>query len=38
MTLDGKDRVVIDTGIIMAVIAYRSKSLFLRRQGRRTIS
>ena len=27
MTLDGKDRVVVDTGIIMAVIAYRSKSL-----------
>lgn len=27
MTSDGKDRVVVDTGIIMAVIAYRSKSL-----------
>ena len=27
MTPDGKDRVVVDTGIIMAVIAYRSKSL-----------
>lgn len=27
MTPDGKDRVVVDTGIIMAVIAYRSKIL-----------
>lgn len=27
MTSDGKDRVIVDTGIIMAVIAYRSKSL-----------